>query len=111
MLAEFLEHIEFITGKIIEPQIKKASMDALSDVKDGELDFVFIDGNHLFNYAMADIIFWSPKVRSGGMIAVHDYYQGESGVVKAVDCYTYCNHIIPWYTTKELQPTAFWVNP
>ena len=91
--------------------LRKESMEALGDFEDGYFDFVFIDGNHLFDYVAPDIIFWSRKVRSGGMVCVHDFYHGETGVVMAVEAYTYSNDIRPWYTTKELQPTAFWVKP
>jgi predicted O-methyltransferase YrrM len=91
--------------------LKKMSMDALSDIKDGELDFIFIDGNHTFDHVMMDIICWAKKVRSGGIMSVHDFYFGEVGVMKAVEAYVHSHNIVPWYTTKELAPTAFWVNP
>lgn len=92
--------------------IKKKSMDALADFENQSLDFVFIDGDHLFDFVMPDIIFWAQKVRRNGIIAVHDYcncYMG--GIIKAVDAYTYCHRIDPWFVTGELMPTAFWVNP
>lgn len=90
--------------------IKKWSIDALSDVKDGSLDFVYIDGNHVFDHAIMDIICWSAKVKKEGIIAVHDYHtQGCMGVVQAVEAYTRCHFINPWYVTREELPTAFWV--
>ncbi|MEO5366077.1 MAG: class I SAM-dependent methyltransferase [Magnetococcus sp. WYHC-3] len=92
--------------------IRKTSIDALEDFKDRSLDFVFIDGNHQFDYVCPDIIYWAKKVKSGGIMSVHDYYAfGWSGVVQAVNSYTFCHDIRPWYVTKELEPTAFWVNP
>jgi hypothetical protein len=96
--------------------IKKMSMDALSDFENKTLDFVYIDGNHGFNYCCPDIIFWAQKVKEGGIIACHDYYPFRGGgVVRAVDSYTYCNHILALYTTKEWgrggAPTVFWINP
>lgn len=91
--------------------IRKTSMEALTDFNDGVLDFVCIDANHQFNYVMMDIILWSEKVKSGGIITVHDCYGGEVGVEKAVEAYTHCHDIRPWYITKELAPTAYWVNP
>jgi len=92
--------------------LRKTSMDALKDIKDGQLDFVFIDGDHTFDYVMMDLICWSKKVRSGGMVALHDYYHFNwSGVVEAVRAYTHCHKIDPWYVTKELEPTAYWVQP
>jgi predicted O-methyltransferase YrrM len=92
--------------------MKMTSMEALSHFENGSIDFVFIDGDHLFDYACTDIIFWSRKVRSGGFVAVHDYHNSHwNGVVKAVDAYTFCHNINPWYVISEREPTAFWVNP
>lgn len=92
--------------------IKKRSMDALPDIEDGSLDYVFVDGNHRFDYACPDIIFWSQKVRTGGIVAVHDYYHFKwAGVVQAVDAYISAHDIRPWYVTREHDPTAFWVKP
>ena len=92
--------------------LRKSSMDALGDFEDESLDFVHIDGNHQFDFVCPDIIFWSQKVKRGGIVACHDYYPfGWAGVMEAVDAYTRSHHIDPWYCTKELEPTAFWVKP
>lgn len=92
--------------------LRKSSMDALKHFEDESLDFVYIDGNHQFDHVCPDIIYWSKKVRSGGIIGCHDYYGfGWAGVMEAVNAYTRCHHIDPWYCTKELEPTAFWVKP
>ena len=92
--------------------IRKPSMEAVRDFADKSLDFVYIDANHSFDCVAPDIIFWSQKVRSGGIVACHDYFAHiNGGVVKAVDGYTHCHHIDPWYVTEEVYPTAFWVRP
>ena len=57
---------------------------------DGELDFAFIDANHLYEHVCADIKAWWPKIRSGGRLMGHDYgvygdATGEWGVRRAVD--------------------------
>jgi hypothetical protein len=54
--------------------IKKTSMEALEDIADGSLDFVYIDGNHSFPYISQDIYEWNRKVRVGGIISGHDYF-------------------------------------
>ena len=90
--------------------IRKRSLDAVDDFKDGELDFVFIDGDHKFDAVMQDIIRWRPKVRVGGVVAVHDYYLGEVGVFHAVEAYVRSHNIRPYYMTKECMPTGYWVN-
>lgn len=92
--------------------IRRASMEAVIEFDDKSLDFVYIDGNHMFNHAMLDLIHWHEKVRSGGIMALHDYRPGQwAGVVQAVDAYTHCHDIRPWYVTREREPTAFWVVP
>jgi hypothetical protein len=87
--------------------IRKKSLEAVEDFKDDSLDFVYIDGNHRFNYIMTDIIYWVPKVRKGGIIACHDYHDPQVGT--AVDAFTKCHGVRPWYITQETQPTAYWV--
>ena len=92
--------------------IRKTSMDALADFDDESLDFVHIDGNHEFDYVAPDIIFWSKKLRTGGLMMCLDYCCFHwSGVMKAVDAYTHCHRIEPWYVTKDRLPTAFWFKP
>lgn len=74
--------------------IRAMSMEATKFIKDGSLDFVFIDANHAFDYVMQDLIEWSKKVRLGGIVSGDDYYQFKKdhqdfgGVVGAVDAYT-----------------------
>ncbi len=54
------------------------------------LDFVFIDGDHLYDWVRNDISYWSDKVRTGGLVSGHDYggpgdREGRYGVKRAVD--------------------------
>jgi len=42
-----------------------------SDIKD-EFDAVFIDGNHSYEYVKKDLENYLPKVKDGGIIALHD---------------------------------------
>ena len=41
---------------------------------DGSLDFVYIDADHSYEGCKRDVLAWAPKVRSGGVLAGHDYY-------------------------------------
>lgn len=63
-LAKYGDKVKFI---------RKTSMDALDDIPDGSLDFVYIDGNHKFKYVAEDLVEWSKKVKKGGVICGHDY--------------------------------------
>lgn len=42
-------------------------------IRNGSLDFVYIDGNHMSPYIDEDLDRWFPKVRSGGIFGGHDY--------------------------------------
>jgi len=91
--------------------IRKTSMDAVKDIPDESLDFVYIDAMHEFDPVILDIIHWAPKVRPGGIVSGHDYcwyYQG--GVVQAVGAYTRCHDIQTWYVTqRDKEPSWLWV--
>jgi predicted O-methyltransferase YrrM len=90
--------------------IRLRSLEAVGTFGDGSLDFVYIDGNHAFDFAIRDIIEWTPKVRTEGIVAVHDYHcEVGADVIMAVNAYTHCHDIRPWYVTREHHPTAFWV--
>ena len=65
-------------------------MDAVADVRNDSLDFVFIDADHKYTSVCEDIREWSKKVRRGGIVSGHDYYKtrGENlGVINAVNEY------------------------
>lgn len=99
--------------------IREMSMDAVKDFPDNSLDFVFIDGNHDFDYVMEDLIEWNKKVRTGGVVSGHDYYPiRNGGVVEAVNVYT-AAHGIKLNLTKpkedndkdDRQPSYYWIKP
>jgi predicted O-methyltransferase YrrM len=53
--------------------------------KDESLDIVYIDGDHRPEAERKSIEDWYTKVKRGGIISGHDYYEGTPGVIKAVD--------------------------
>lgn len=67
----FLSNIEPVKTHI--NPVRKFSADAVKNYKRNSLDFVFIDGNHEHPFIDEDIKLWYPKVKSGGIIAGHDY--------------------------------------
>jgi len=67
---------------IIVP-IRRPSVQAAQFITN-DLVAVFIDGDHEYDGCIADIRAWLPKVRSGGIIAGHDYSDTFPGVPKAV---------------------------
>lgn len=92
--------------------IRKASMDAVRDFKDNSLDFVYLDGDHSFDFIMQDLIEWSKKVKPGGIVSGHDAYRFRgAGVVDAVSVYTHCHHIYEWFVCDEREVSFFWQKP
>jgi hypothetical protein len=94
------------------------SMNAVRELKDDSLDFAYIDGNHLFDYVMQDLIEWSKRVRSGGIVSGDDYYALDQkrwvggGVVEAVQAYVNAHRISPWFIFAGHKSTDFfWVRP
>jgi hypothetical protein len=64
--------------------IRQYSNDAISDISE-DLDFVYIDGNHEYEFVKDDIANYYPLLKEGGMLAGHDYNANWPGVVQAVD--------------------------
>jgi len=83
--------------------IKSRSMDAVKDVQDNSLDFVFIDAGHDYDSVKGDVAEWSKKVKVGGIVSGHDYYvfpnSGNRGVIDAVDEYVK-THNLKLFTTS-----------
>lgn len=64
--------------------IRKKSLDAVDAFENGQLDFVFIDGNHSYDMALADCRAWWQKVKPGGVLSGHDFRPKDIEVRKAV---------------------------
>ncbi len=67
--------------------LRMTSVDAAKLVPDGSLDFCYIDALHKYDETMGiyqDLRLWWPKVRSGGILAGHDYLTPSLGVNRAV---------------------------
>lgn len=66
------------------------SVSASKEFPDHCLDFVFLDASHDYENVKQDILAWTPKIRSGGILCGHDYNgvgdrAGNFGVKRAVD--------------------------
>lgn len=73
-LKPFSDRIEFIC---------ETSEDAV-DLVANNLDFVYIDGNHSYEFVRKDIENYYPKLNSDGIIGGHDFCPMYFGVCKAV---------------------------
>jgi hypothetical protein len=61
-------------------EVKGWSMEVVGQFVDDQLDFVYIDADHRYETTLEDIVNWSRKVRSGGIVSGHDFIdrKGES---------------------------------
>lgn len=90
--------------------LRMYSNDAVKLFKDDSLDFAYIDANHRYENVSEDIKNWYPKVKTGGILAGHDYLDGELmegsfGVKRAVLEYFGKTHHI--YVTDEDWPSWY----
>lgn len=95
---------------------RKFSVEAAADVPDGSLDMAYIDGNHVYDAVLEDLAAWVPKVRSGGIVAGHDYRVFSNKptihVKAAVDHYTTAHGIERWFiTAADRTPSFLWIVP
>lgn len=92
---------------------------AVHKFSDGSLDFVYIDANHSYKHVAQDLRLWAPKVKAGGMVAGHDYYNRHQthpdgspvficGVKSAVDEWAKKNNITINVTAEE-NPTWWYI--
>ena len=72
--------------------IRSTSENASKKIKNGSLDFVFIDGDHMD--LPNDISYWEKKVRSGGYVMGHDWNHPNYGGIQ--------QFLTSYYTKKEL---------
>jgi len=103
--------------------IREFSMDAIKRFEDNSLDFVYIDANHENPHVTEDIVEWSKKVKPGGIVSGHDYYNGgkKFNVIEATHKYTKENNIKPWFVlglsekipglVRDSSRSWFWVKP
>jgi hypothetical protein len=59
--------------------LKGASKDFYSKFEDKSVDFLYIDGNHRYDYVLADLERWAPKISDTGIIILDDIYVSSIG--------------------------------
>jgi hypothetical protein len=77
---------EILSNKVII--VRMPSQKAAAVFPDNYFDWIYIDGNHLYDHVMEDLCLYYPKVKHDGAIAGDDYdFHGwwNDGVTRAVD--------------------------
>ena len=63
---------------------KKISADAADSFEDGSHDYIYLDGNHRYDFVLAGLERWSKKLSPEGVIVMNDIYVSEIGVKQSV---------------------------
>ena len=92
---------------------RTTSVEAAKLVPNFSLDFVYLDARHDYASVLEDLDAWIEKVRPGGIIAGHDYIDGDFeagsfGVKSAVDDFFRARGILV-YSTCDDTPWCSWV--
>ena len=85
--------------------IRKKSEDAAHDFEDESLDFVYVDGDHSYEYVKKDLELWYPKLKKFGVMMGDDYgHLCGHGVIKAVDEFSFEKKVV----IHTLDDNQFW---
>ena len=74
---------------------RQSSGEAAGGYPDGYFDWVYVDGNHLYEFVRRDLDLYAPKIKIGGYLAGDDYAEGgwwQGGVKRAVDEFLESGH-------------------
>ena len=94
---------------------RRDSLEAAAELDPGGLDFVYIDAAHEYEAVRDDIEAWHSRVRPGGLLCGHDYYDGFRagamyGVARAVDEFCEARGLRAHTTVRE-HPEKSWFVP
>ena len=65
------EKLDKFGDKVI--YLKGDSVQMADMVNDDSLGFIYVDANHSYDGALADLKAWHPKLKAGGIMAGHDF--------------------------------------
>lgn len=79
------------------------SHEVADQIPDESLDFVYLDGNHAYEFAVRDIAVWSKKVRKGGIVAGHDFDDYSNHPTRAKEM-NVINAVEGWVKSYQIAP-------
>lgn len=71
--------IKFIKGDSLNYKTYQDFLSILNNSNNKEIDFLFIDGGHVYREAKSDFYTYGWHVRKNGLIAIHDIYLDSVG--------------------------------
>jgi Methyltransferase domain len=69
----FMSTYSFGSKVVLIRDLSKSAADLFDDES---LDFVYLDAGHDYDSVKVDLEAWYPKVKKGGILAGHDYFDG-----------------------------------
>jgi predicted O-methyltransferase YrrM len=97
--TEFSKNIKSVKNKIIK--IRQTSVEAGINFNE-MIDLIFIDGDHSYEGVKKDIDIWFPKLKTGGIIIMHDIGWAD-GVNKVIQ-----EDIQPYLAKFDNLPNMYW---
>jgi hypothetical protein len=67
---------------------------------DGSLDFIYLDGNHTYEFVLRDLYMWFPKLRPGGLFACNDFFESSLAALQNIG-------VIPAFATFSKRHQTF----
>jgi predicted O-methyltransferase YrrM len=64
--------------------IEDLSSSAAKLVENNSVDLVFVDGDHSYEGCKADMVDYTPKIKAGGWMVIHDYHRGGGGAFPGI---------------------------
>lgn len=86
--------------------LRTVSLKAVQNFWDRYFDFIYIDANHKYEYALEDMRAWFPKLKVGGFFCGHDF--DLKGVNQAVKEFSQEKNLQIFVTTKEKHYKSFY---
>lgn len=84
-LNRFRKNIaHFSLGSVVTP-IVGGSVETARNWNGGQVDFLYVDGDHVYESVRADFDAWFPHVASDGIVAFHDVDDRHRGVSRLVN--------------------------
>lgn len=84
------------------------ALHALQEQPPGSLDFVYIDGDHVYWSVVQEIGMAWERVKPGGILAGHDFYHGTPDVLRAVNEFAERENVTVWLTQEAWSPWSWY---
>jgi hypothetical protein len=104
-----LQHARVVERFRDDPRVRvhrQYSYKAAGDFEDGSFDFVYLDGNHHYEFVLRDLHDFAAKLKPGGLLFGHDFFEDpfarkeRYGVIDAVGTFVkrtdFCFLLLTW---------------